>query len=437
MARKPPAVLDDVSKGIIEQLQQDGRRSYAAIGKVVGLSEAAVRQRVQRLVDSGVMQVVAVTDPLQLGFARQAMVGIRVNGQLEPVADALAELPEVDYVVITAGSYDLLAEVVCESDDHLLTDLGQDPDHRGRGLDRDVHVPQAAQADLLLGRALNHVPLGGRPRLPPPPARRWTATSTSTSPSSAPASPACGPPTTWRRAEPGLRIAVLRGRGRGLRRLRTQRRMVLRAVPRVLLVAGGPQRPHRSPGPARGDAGDRRRGRAGARRGGHRRPLRPGRHDLAGPQPRPAGPGPGRGRRRPGRGGAGRTRSGCSTPPTPASVLAGSSVHGATYTPDCAAIHPLRLARGLADAVVRLGVRLFEHTPALAIGPGRLVTPDRGWSGPTPWSARPRATPPPPRRRRRLVPIYSLVIATEPLPDRSSGSRSGCAAARRSPTTGT
>jgi Lrp/AsnC family transcriptional regulator, regulator for asnA, asnC and gidA len=117
----PPAVLDEVSKGIIEQLQQDGRRSYAAIGKVVGLSEAAVRQRVQRLVDSGVMQVVAVTDPLELGFARQAMVGIRVTGALEPVADALAELPEVDYVVITAGQYDVLAELVCESDDHLLS----------------------------------------------------------------------------------------------------------------------------------------------------------------------------------------------------------------------------------------------------------------------------------------------------------------------------
>jgi Lrp/AsnC family transcriptional regulator, regulator for asnA, asnC and gidA len=121
MARNLPAALDEVSKGIIEQLQQDGRRSYAAIGKVVGLSEAAVRQRVQRLIDSGVMQVVAVTDPLELGFARQAMVGIRVKGQLEPVADALAALSEVDYVVITAGSYDLLAEVVCESDDHLLS----------------------------------------------------------------------------------------------------------------------------------------------------------------------------------------------------------------------------------------------------------------------------------------------------------------------------
>ncbi len=114
------AVLDDVAKAIIEQLQQDGRRSYAAIGKEVGLSEAAVRQRVQRLIESGVMQVVAVTDPLQLGFARQAMVGIEVAGALEPVADALSEMDEVDYVVITAGTFDLLAEVVCESDEHLL-----------------------------------------------------------------------------------------------------------------------------------------------------------------------------------------------------------------------------------------------------------------------------------------------------------------------------
>ena len=123
MSRKSEGALphlDEVSKAIIEQLQQDGRRSYAAIGKVVGLSEAAVRQRVQRLVEAGVMQVVAVTDPMQLGFARQAMVGIRATGPLEPVADALAALDAVDYVVITAGSFDLLVELVCESDEHLL-----------------------------------------------------------------------------------------------------------------------------------------------------------------------------------------------------------------------------------------------------------------------------------------------------------------------------
>jgi len=115
------AGLDEVSKAIIEQLQQDGRRSYAAIGKEVGLSEAAVRQRVQRLIDSGVMQVVAVTDPLQLGFARQAMIGITVDGPIEPVAEAIAAIDEVDYVVFTAGSYDLLAEIVAESDEHLLS----------------------------------------------------------------------------------------------------------------------------------------------------------------------------------------------------------------------------------------------------------------------------------------------------------------------------
>ncbi|MGA4543882.1 Lrp/AsnC family transcriptional regulator [Uniformispora flossi] len=112
--------LDSVSKAIIEQLQEDGRRSYAAIGKAVGLSEAAVRQRVQRLLDQGVMQIVAVTDPLTVGFHRQAMVGLRVEGDIEPVADILATMDEVDYVVITAGSFDLIAELVCEDDDHLL-----------------------------------------------------------------------------------------------------------------------------------------------------------------------------------------------------------------------------------------------------------------------------------------------------------------------------
>lgn len=112
--------LDEVSKSIIEQLQEDGRRSYAAIGKAVGLSEAAVRQRVQRLVDTGVMQIVAVTDPHHVGFPRQAMVGISVDGDVESVAKELEKLPEVDYVVVTAGSFDLLVEVVCEDDDHLL-----------------------------------------------------------------------------------------------------------------------------------------------------------------------------------------------------------------------------------------------------------------------------------------------------------------------------
>lgn len=117
--------LDETAKRIIEQLQQDGRRSYAAIGKAVGLSEAAVRQRVQRLLEAGVVQVVGVTDPMMLGFSRQAMIGIRCSGELDKVADEIADLPGVEYLVITAGSFDLLAEVVAADDDQLLEILGR------------------------------------------------------------------------------------------------------------------------------------------------------------------------------------------------------------------------------------------------------------------------------------------------------------------------
>ena len=113
-------MLDDISTAIIEQLQEDGRRPYAAIGKAVGLSEAAVRQRVQKLIDSGVMQIVAVTDPMRVGRARQAMIGVFVDGDVELVAEQLAKIDEVDYIVITAGSYDLIAEVVVHDDAHLL-----------------------------------------------------------------------------------------------------------------------------------------------------------------------------------------------------------------------------------------------------------------------------------------------------------------------------
>ncbi|MEV7088207.1 Lrp/AsnC family transcriptional regulator [Streptomyces sp. NPDC093085] len=114
----PP--LDPVSLAIIEQLQQDGRRPYAAIGKSVGLSEAAVRQRVQKLLDQGVMRIVAVTDPLTVGLRRQAMVGINVEGDAETVADSVSEMAECEYVVMTTGSFDLLVEILCEDDDHLL-----------------------------------------------------------------------------------------------------------------------------------------------------------------------------------------------------------------------------------------------------------------------------------------------------------------------------
>ncbi|WP_334151597.1 Lrp/AsnC family transcriptional regulator [Microbacterium sp.] len=119
-ATKKHPSLDDVSKTIIELLQEDGRRSYSDIGRVVGLSEAAVRQRVQRLTESGIMQIVAVTDPMQLGFHRQAMIGIRTSGDARVVAEAIAKVDAIDYVVITVGAFDVLAEVVCEDDEGLL-----------------------------------------------------------------------------------------------------------------------------------------------------------------------------------------------------------------------------------------------------------------------------------------------------------------------------
>ena len=113
--------LDTVDRAIISALQIDGRMSDAELGPRVGMSQAAVRQRVNRLIDRGVMQVVAVTDPLSLGLSTQAMVGITVSGDVRTVAAAVADLVEAEYVLITAGRFDVLAEVLCEDNDALLT----------------------------------------------------------------------------------------------------------------------------------------------------------------------------------------------------------------------------------------------------------------------------------------------------------------------------
>ena len=115
-----PPPLDEIDKAIIRALQVDGRMSYAKLGPEVGLSQAAVRQRVQRLTESGTMQVVAVTDPLSVGFTVQAMIGVRADGDLRALAASLAALAEIDYVVVTSGGFDLLLEVVCEDNDHLM-----------------------------------------------------------------------------------------------------------------------------------------------------------------------------------------------------------------------------------------------------------------------------------------------------------------------------
>ena len=114
-----PLDLDDIDKRIIRMLQLDGRAPYSRLAPEVGLSQAAVRNRVQRLIDRGVMQVVAVTDPSMVGFDLQAMVGVSVDGDVVEVASALAELGDVDYVVATAGRFDVICEVVCTDTDAL------------------------------------------------------------------------------------------------------------------------------------------------------------------------------------------------------------------------------------------------------------------------------------------------------------------------------
>jgi Lrp/AsnC family transcriptional regulator for asnA, asnC and gidA len=112
------SVLD---KRIIEHLQQDGRRPFTQIAADLGVSEAAVRARTNRLVERGILQVVGVTDPLKLGFQQQAMIGVRCErDRLLQVAEAVSAFAEVDYVVITAGAFDLLIEVVCENNEALL-----------------------------------------------------------------------------------------------------------------------------------------------------------------------------------------------------------------------------------------------------------------------------------------------------------------------------
>jgi Lrp/AsnC family transcriptional regulator for asnA, asnC and gidA len=111
--------LDAPAKEIIRLLQRDGRASYSEIAKQVGLSEAAVRKRIGKLMDNGVMQIVAVTDPSQLGFHRQAMIGIRVSGDAREVAEKIATIDQVDYLVLTTGRFDILAEIVCANDHEL------------------------------------------------------------------------------------------------------------------------------------------------------------------------------------------------------------------------------------------------------------------------------------------------------------------------------
>ena len=123
--RRP--LLDDLDKAIIKCLQLDGRRPYAQIGRELKVPEATVRQRAERLISRGVVQVVGVTDPLAMGFGQPAFIGLHVDSnRIEDTAERLAALEEVTYVVVTAGRFDMICEVVCEDNEHLLRVLSED-----------------------------------------------------------------------------------------------------------------------------------------------------------------------------------------------------------------------------------------------------------------------------------------------------------------------
>ncbi len=149
--------ISELDKGIIERLQSDGRRPYTQIAAELGVSEAAVRARTNRLVERGVLQIVGVADPLKLGYDQMALIGVRIDGDTTlAAAEAIAQLPEVIYVVVTAGGFDLLVEVVCRDNESLyVVPDGETAARGGRGRDGDVRLPAHHQAVVPLGDTVN------------------------------------------------------------------------------------------------------------------------------------------------------------------------------------------------------------------------------------------------------------------------------------------
>ncbi len=115
----PARRTDELDRRIIEALQANGRESFRAIAARVGVSEATVRARYARLTAEGILQVVAVTNPLGLGY-EQALVGVKTSGAPDSVADTIARWAEADYVIATAGQFDLVVELVATDRRHLL-----------------------------------------------------------------------------------------------------------------------------------------------------------------------------------------------------------------------------------------------------------------------------------------------------------------------------
>ena len=406
-------VLDDVSKAIIEQLQQDGRRSYAAIGKVVGLSEAAVRQRVQRLTDSGVMQVVAVTDPLELGLRPPG------HGRHPGAAASSSPSPtRSPSSTRSTTSSSPPAPTTCssrscaESDEHLLELISRtDPLASTASLRPRRSCTSSCASRPTRGECAEHVglpvalPLARDTAAPTGrPGRRCPATSRSTSRSSAPGFTGLWTAYYLAEADPSLRIVVLEaevaGFGASGRNGGWCSALFPASLDKLAGAAGGSSRPA---GALAQHAAMRATvdevGRAIAAEGidAH---CRQGRHHRARPDPGPAAPRPGRGRatpalgprrgRRPAARRARRRRRCCA-----ATRTARRDVHPGLRR------DPPRPARARAGRGRRAPRR---HHPR---GHPRRPRSSRVWSAPTAarcaptsWSARPRATPPSLRGRR-------------------------------------
>jgi Lrp/AsnC family transcriptional regulator for asnA, asnC and gidA len=133
------AKIDALDRKIIALLQPDGRRPFSDIAAELGVSEGTVRQRYQRLVNAGVLQIVGVADPFKIGFHSMAMIGVNVaiDGAttVNDVAQAITAFPEVSYVVMSTGGFDLLVEVIMESNTDLV-DFLQEKLHRVKGVRR-------------------------------------------------------------------------------------------------------------------------------------------------------------------------------------------------------------------------------------------------------------------------------------------------------------
>lgn len=115
------ADLDETDAKIIEALQADGRVAFAQIAEQLNVSPGMIRQRYNRLVEQGFLRMVAITNPLRMGFKTMAMIGIRAEGsKLLEVADKVSKLDEVIYMVVASGRFDIFAEVVCRDHEHLL-----------------------------------------------------------------------------------------------------------------------------------------------------------------------------------------------------------------------------------------------------------------------------------------------------------------------------